>query len=121
MESGDMPSDPSVRLRLKAFAGAELLYGQVTPEIQARLERELAAIQSLGYSSLFLIMEEIVQFARKSGIPISSRGLAASSLVAHCLSITSPDPIRHNLYFERFLNRRAHTPGHRHGFMLAPA
>jgi len=109
-EGGDLPSDASDRLRLKAIAGAQRLYGQVTPEIQARLEHELAAIQTLGYSSLFLIMEEIVQFARTSGIPMSSRGSAASSLVAHCLGITSPDPIRHNLYFERFLNPARATP-----------
>ena len=110
MESGERLSDASARLRLEALAGAKRLYGKVTPELQARLEHELAVIQSLGYSSLFLIMEEIVQFARKSGIPMSSRGSAASSLVAHCLGITSPDPMRHNLYFERFLNPARTTP-----------
>jgi DNA polymerase-3 subunit alpha len=110
MQNGGKVSDVSARLRLKALAGAQSLYGQVTPEIQARLDHELAVIQSQGYSSLFLIMEEIVQFARKSGIPMSSRGSAASSLVAHCLGITSPDPMRHNLYFERFLNPARTTP-----------
>ena len=97
-------------LRQKAEAGASQLYQPLTAEIQARLDHELAVIGQCGYASLFLIMEEIVEFARRSGIPLSSRGSAASSLVAHCLGITSPDPIRLNLYFERFLNPARATP-----------
>lgn len=75
----------SEALRLKAQAGARQLYGdQIAPEVQARLEHELAVIGERGYAPLFLIMEEIVQYARQTGVPISSRGSAASSLVAHC-------------------------------------
>jgi DNA polymerase-3 subunit alpha len=55
-------------------------------------------------------VEEILNFARREGIPFSSRGSAGSSLVAHCLGITSPDPMRLNLYFERFLNPARATP-----------
>ena len=56
-------------------------------------------------------MEDILHAARRMGIPYASRGSAASSLVAHCLGITSPDPIRLNLYFERFINpARAKPP-----------
>ncbi|HSB67198.1 MAG TPA: DNA polymerase III subunit alpha [Anaerolineales bacterium] len=97
-------------LRQKAEAGANKLYGQMLPETQARLNRELAVINEYGFTSLFLIMEEILNFARREGIPFSSRGSAASSLVAHCLGITSPDPLRLNLYFERFLNPARATP-----------
>jgi DNA polymerase-3 subunit alpha len=97
-------------LRQKAQAGATRLYGQITPDLQARLEHELSVIGEYGYTSLFLIVEEILNFARQEGIPFSSRGSAASSLVAHCLGITSPDPIRLNLYFERFLNPARATP-----------
>ena len=97
-------------LNQKAQAGAIKLYGQITPEIQARIEHELSVIGEYGYTSLFLIVEEILNFARQEGIPFSSRGSAASSLVAHCLGITSPDPIRLNLYFERFLNPARATP-----------
>lgn len=97
-------------MRQKAEAGAIRLYGQITPDFQARLEHELAVIGEYGYTSLFLIVEEILNFARQEGIPFSSRGSAASSLVAHCLGITSPDPIRLNLYFERFLNPARATP-----------
>ena len=97
-------------LRQKALKGASKLYGDITPELQARIDHELAVIGEYGYSSLFLIVEEILNFARQEGIPFSSRGSAASSLVAHCLGITSPDPIRLNLYFERFLNPARATP-----------
>ncbi|OGO34905.1 MAG: hypothetical protein A2Z16_06685, partial [Chloroflexi bacterium RBG_16_54_18] len=98
-------------LRKKADQGAIQLYGEITPSIRQRLEHELQVIESLGYSSLFLIVEEILSFAREKGVPFSSRGSAASSLVAHCLGITSPDPLRLNLYFERFLNpARASLP-----------
>jgi DNA polymerase III subunit alpha len=99
-----------VILRQKALAGANKRYGQISPELQTRIEHELSVIVEYGYTSLFLIVEEILNFARQEGIPFSSRGSAASSLVAHCLGITSPDPIRLNLYFERFLNPARATP-----------
>ena len=57
-----------------------------------------------------LIVEDILNFARETGVPYSSRGSAASSLVAHCLGITSPDPLRLNLYFERFLSLERRDP-----------
>ncbi len=97
-------------LRDKAEAGARRLYSEITPEIRERLDHELRVINERGYAPLFLIMEEILSYARRSGVPISSRGSAASSLVAHCLDITSPDPLRLNLYFERFLNPARSTP-----------
>jgi DNA-directed DNA polymerase III PolC len=97
-------------LRRKAEAGAHRLYGDLTAEIQTRLDYELGIIGERGYAPLFLIMEEILSHARETGVPTSSRGSAASSLVAHCLGLTSPDPIRLNLYFERFLNPARSTP-----------
>jgi DNA-directed DNA polymerase III PolC len=97
-------------LRQKAEAGAARLYGALTAEIAGRLDHELDAIGRRGYAPLFLVMEEIVDFAKRQGIPISSRGSAASSLVAHCLEITSPDPLQLNLYFERFLNPARASP-----------
>jgi DNA-directed DNA polymerase III PolC len=97
-------------LRERAEAGAVRLYGQVTPEIQARLDHEIEVIARMGFEPIFLIVEDILDFARQTGVPYSSRGSAASSLVAHCLGITSPDPLRLNLYFERFLNPARTTP-----------
>jgi DNA-directed DNA polymerase III PolC len=97
-------------LRDKATAGARELYGEITPQIQTRLDHELEVISRMGFEPIFLIVEDILNFARETGVPYSSRGSAASSLVAHCLGITSPDPLRLNLYFERFLNPARVTP-----------
>ena len=97
-------------LRQKAFDGARRLYGGVSEAIQARLEHELAIIGQRGFEPIFLIVEELLAYARRSDIPFSSRGSAASSLVAHCLGITSPDPLALDLYFERFLNPARTTP-----------
>ena len=97
-------------LRNKALDGARRLYGEITPIIQARLDHELDTIARMGFEPIFLIVEDILNFARQTGVPYSSRGSAASSLVAHCLGITSPDPLRLNLYFERFLNPARITP-----------
>lgn len=97
-------------LRQKAETGARRLYGKITPEIQSRLDHELETITRMGYEPIFLIVEDVLNFARETGVPYSSRGSAASSLVAHCLGITSPNPLRLNLYFERFLNPARLTP-----------
>jgi DNA polymerase-3 subunit alpha len=97
-------------LRQKAGNGGRKRYGQIDSRIQERLDHELQVIEEKGYTPLFLIMEEIVAHARQKGIPISSRGSAASSLVAYCLKITTPDPLQLNLFFERFLNPARATP-----------
>jgi DNA polymerase III subunit alpha len=91
-------------LRDKAYQGAKEKYKTFTLEIKDRLDYELKVISDMGYEPIFLIVEDVLNHARKLDIPTSSRGSAASSLVAHCLNITSPDPIALNLYFERFLN-----------------
>lgn len=97
-------------LRLRAYQGAKQLYTPFTQQIQSRLEHELAIIEQLGYASIFLIMSEIIEYAREIGVPTASRGSASSSVVAHCLGITTPDPISLNLFFERFLNPARATP-----------
>ncbi len=101
---------PSQALREKVYNGARKLYKVITPALEERLEHELTTIAGLGYDPIFLIMEELLTYARKQGILFSSRGSAASSLVAHCLGITSPDPLRLSLYFERFLNPARSSP-----------
>lgn len=97
-------------LQQKAQEGARRIYGHLSPEVQHRLDFELEAITARGFEPVFLIVEELLNFAREQGIVFSSRGSAASSLVAHCLGITSPDPLIHDLYFERFLNPARTTP-----------
>ena len=77
----------------------------------ARLVHELAAINSHGYAPLFLVVADIVRFAREHDIPVSTRGSVANSLVAYCAGITTVDPLEHGLLFERFLNpARANPP-----------
>lgn len=107
MPPGMTPMDV---LRRETEEGARRLYGEITPELRKRLDYELEIIGGRGFESIFLIMQEVIAFARHRGIPYSSRGSAASSLVAHCLGITLPDPLYHNLYFERFLNPARSTP-----------
>ena len=72
--------------------------------LQARLTAELAAISRHGFAPLFLLVADIVRFARGAEIPVSTRGSVANSLVAFCAGITTVDPIEHDLLFERFLN-----------------
>jgi DNA-directed DNA polymerase III PolC len=86
------------------FEGLKRRYQPLTPAIIDRVRYELHIIDSLGFSGYFLIMGDIVQFAREQGIPVVGRGSAANSVVAHALGITRVDPFKYNLYFERFLN-----------------
>ena len=97
-------------LQQRAERGAKQRYGSITKTIRERLKHELSVIGERGYAPLFIIMAEIMDFARREGVPTSSRGSAASSLVAHCLGITTPDPLALNLYFERFLNPSRSSP-----------
>ncbi len=75
-----------------------------------RLSLELAAIAAHGYAPLFLVVADAVRFARARGIPVSTRGSVANSLVAYCTGITTVDPIQHGLLFERFLNPARTNP-----------
>jgi DNA polymerase-3 subunit alpha len=97
-------------LRQQAEAGARQVYGEITPAIQTRLDHELAVIAERGFEPVFLIVKDLLDYARQQDIPTASRGSASSSLVAHCLGITTPDPLALDLYFERFLNPARTTP-----------
>src|SRR5579862_237868 len=86
-------------------AGAAKRYGTVTPEIRERLQFELKTIKEMGFSDFFLIVADLIGFARRDGVSVGpGRGSAAGSLVAYCLEITDLDPLPYNLLFERFLN-----------------
>ena len=70
-----------------------------------RLEYEMAMIRKMGYVDYFLIVADFVAFAKNQGIPVGpGRGSAAGAMVSYCLHITDLDPMKYNLYFERFLN-----------------
>ena len=79
--------------------------GVVPPEELERLNFELSVVQKMGYVDYFLIVWDFIKYARDNGIMVGpGRGSAAGSLVSYSLGITSVDPIRYNLLFERFLN-----------------
>ncbi|EKU94226.1 DNA polymerase III subunit alpha [Alloiococcus otitis] len=82
-------------------------YGQ---DYQDRLDKELAVISSMGFSDYFLIVWDLMQFARQEKIETGfGRGSAAASLVSYTLYITGVDPIHYDLLFERFLNKDRFT------------
>ncbi|MFH1850942.1 MAG: DNA polymerase III subunit alpha [Candidatus Neomarinimicrobiota bacterium] len=97
--------DPDEFLRREAATGLAALYPEVTPELQQRLDFELATIKQMGFAGYFLITADFVKYSRDNSIPVGpGRGSAAGSLVSYALGITTVDPLRHNLLFERFLN-----------------
>ena len=90
------------KLCLKGF---ENLYGNDRPEVREQLQYELDMIATMGFTDYFLIVADFISHAKNKGIPVGpGRGSAAGSVVSYCLNITTVDPIRYNLYFERFLN-----------------
>ena len=96
------PGHPDAPLRRAAYKGAKNRYGPDLPEaVVERLEHELSIIASMEFSSYFLTVRDIV--SQSSGV-VCGRGSGAASLVAYCLGITNVCPVKHNLYFERFLN-----------------
>ena len=98
-------SDPDKYLKSITESGAQNLYGEITPEIKKRLSHELNVIKNMGFAGYFLITADFVEYAKKSSIPVGpGRGSAAGSLVSYALGITSIDPLKHDLLFERFLN-----------------
>ncbi|MFA6165610.1 MAG: PHP domain-containing protein, partial [Gemmatimonadaceae bacterium] len=85
--------------------GAEERWGwRRTARHNKQLEHELALIAKLGLAGYFLIVWDIVRFARRDGILCQGRGSAANSAVCYCLGITAVDPIKLELLFERFLS-----------------
>ena len=82
-----------------------------TPEIADRIKHELRIIEKQRFVSYFLIVWDFVHYAKSQGIPVGpGRGSAAGSMVAYALGITDIDPLRYNLFFERFLNPERITP-----------
>ncbi|HEY92800.1 MAG TPA: DNA polymerase III subunit alpha [Dehalococcoidia bacterium] len=79
-------------------------YPQPSPEIQERLNHELEVIKQTQFANYFLVVWDIISFAKEHNILFGVRGSAAASIVLHCLGITEVDPIENKLVFERFLN-----------------
>jgi DNA-directed DNA polymerase III PolC len=96
----------NARLRELALAGVPRRYPRPAARhaALARLESELALIADMGFTDYFLLVADIVGFAHARGIPSVGRGSGASSIVSYLLGVTSVDPIRYGLCFERFLH-----------------
>jgi len=91
------------QLRKLTYFGAQQRYGSITSPVRQQLEKELALIGKLGFPGYFLIVWDIVNFAREEGILVQGRGSAANSAVCYALGITAVDPVGGKLLFERFL------------------
>ena len=102
---------PMEELTYLTREGAQQLFGeQVPPNIEASIRHELAFIEQMNYPAYFLTVYDIVRFARGQGILCQGRGSAANSTVCYCLGITSVDPTKFDLLFERFLSAARNEP-----------
>ncbi|MGH7544248.1 MAG: PHP domain-containing protein, partial [Gemmatimonadota bacterium] len=88
-----------------AFEGLAGRYRPLPAAAIRRLQEELDVIEEMGFADYFLAIRDIARWAVDHHIPTVGRGSAANSLVSFCLGITHVDPLKHNLFFERFLNR----------------
>ncbi len=105
--SGDTYEERALAyLRDLTFEGARERYGVSLPsEVVERLDYELNVIGNMGFAAYFLVVWDLIRFARESNIRVGpGRGSAAGCCVAYCLKIVDLDPIRYDLLFERFLN-----------------
>ncbi len=92
-------------LQKLCYEGLEKRYGDPSEELKDRLSYELETIHQMGYVDYFLIVWDFIKYAKDHGISVGpGRGSAAGSIVSYCLEITTIDPIRYQLLFERFLN-----------------
>lgn len=103
--------DEAAYLRHLTYEGAKVKYadpasqGLTWKEVEERIERELGVITSMGFSSYFLIVSDLIAASRKLGYSVGpGRGSAAGSIIAYLTGITRIDPLRYKLLFERFLN-----------------
>ena len=93
-------------LKNKVLIGAEEKYQDVNKEVLERIDYELEVINSMGFASYFLIVGDLIEFAKSRNIRTGAgRGSAAGSIVSYCLGITGIEPLKYGLIFERFLNK----------------
>ncbi len=99
-------TDNEAYFRKLCFAGMKKRYGENPPaEYIERMNYELDVVSSMGYVDYYLIVWDFIRYAREQKIPVGpGRGSGAGSIAAYCIGITSVDPMKYNLLFERFLN-----------------
>ncbi len=102
---------PQAELERLAWDGARKRYPQGAPaKVRAAIAHELALIRELDYAPYFLTVHDVVRYARSRGILCQGRGSAANSAVCYCLGVTSVDPARIDLLFERFISAERNEP-----------
>jgi DNA polymerase-3 subunit alpha len=102
--------DDKVFLKKLSYDGLKYRYGINNKVAEKRVNSELAIIDKLGFSSYFLITWDIIRYSMSRAFYHVGRGSGANSIVAYCLKITDVDPIKLDLYFERFLNPKRTSP-----------
>jgi len=102
---------PMEHLTDLTWTGAQERFPDGVPDkVRSQIEHELSLIAELRYAPYFLTVHDIVRFARSEGILCQGRGAAANSAVCYCLGVTSVDPSRIQLLFERFVSRERNEP-----------
>lgn len=102
---------PMEELIYLSWKGAEQIFGNNIPaKIRANIEYELRLIEQMNFPEYFLTVYDYVRFARSRNILCQGRGSAANSTVCYCLGITSVDPSKHDLLFERFISPARNEP-----------
>ena len=96
--------EDTILLRQLAEDGFDYRYGKGNKKALKRFNKELKVIEQLSFASYFLIAWDVLQFAKSKGYHHVGRGSGANSIIAYCLKITDVDPIKLDLYFERFIN-----------------
>ena len=87
------------------YLGAEKIYKKIDDSLKEKIDFELSVIKNSGYPGYFLIVQDLIDAARRMGVSVGpGRGSVAGSIVAYSLGITKVDPIKYDLLFERFLN-----------------
>lgn len=107
--TGSLQEDKELMERL-CKEGLPYRYAVITPEIQARVKKEIDMIARMNYNSFFLTNWDIIRYAKRNNYYHVGRGSGANSIVAYLLGITDVDPIELDLYFERFMNLYRSSP-----------
>ena len=101
-EDGSDPKDYLTRL---TWDGLKKRYGEITDAVKKRADYELGIILGMGFAEYYLIVMDFIQWSKSRGIPVGpGRGSGAASIVAYAIGITDIDPLKYDLFFERFLN-----------------
>ncbi|MBM3709350.1 MAG: DNA polymerase III subunit alpha, partial [Actinobacteria bacterium] len=97
--------NPDDFLESLCLEGAKRKYRQIGRDTESRIKRELEVIRKMGFAEYFLIVWDLVKFAKNNNIRVGpGRGSAAGSIISYLLDITDIEPLKYNLLFERFLN-----------------